>query len=91
MTMMNGSAMTWSIVMMTVESPFLSGRVHFSVISVISDLGEVRTRFVVPTQCRYAVMKMGHYAMLGGHMGPQKPLNRICHKFFWTGMNADIA
>ena len=53
--------------------------------------GETQTQLVVPHKYRPDVMRLGHCAALGGHMGRGKTQNRISSQFFWPGVNGDIA
>ena len=51
---------------------------------------DVRLQFVVPEKYRTAVLKLGHSAVLGGHMGQRKTLDCIQAEFYWPGFGEDI-
>ena len=52
--------------------------------------GGVQLQFVVPSQYRATVIKLGHESPLAGHMGKTKTLDRIKATFFWPGMGKDV-
>ncbi|XP_076043623.1 uncharacterized protein LOC143026738 [Oratosquilla oratoria] len=58
--------------------------------STVYPSGDSRLQFVVPEKYRLAVFKLGHHAVLGGHMGVQKTQDRIQSQFFWPGIGREI-
>ena len=46
---------------------------------------------VLPKGRRRQCMQLAHEAILGGHMGVQKTLDRILTNFYWPGMQADVS
>ena len=49
-----------------------------------------KTQVILPEWKRQECMKLAHSAILGGHMGVMKTLNRITNKFYWTGIQGDV-
>lgn len=54
------------------------------------ELGEVRSRVVVPKSMIGEVIRTAHDAPYAGHMGPRKTLERVSRDFFWHGMTRDV-
>ncbi len=54
------------------------------------DYGNPFKQIVVPVDYRKQVMKIAHEAILGGHQGSKKTLDRISCNFYWPGIGADI-
>ena len=52
---------------------------------------EVHERqLVIPKKHRHIVMKLGHEAIMAGHMGINKTVDRIQSNFYWPNMYEDI-
>nr|XP_054751019.1 uncharacterized protein LOC129256850 isoform X2 [Lytechinus pictus] len=52
--------------------------------------GHVFTQIVVPKPYRRQVMQIAHEALLGGHQGAKKTLQKVLTNFFWPGITTDI-
>ncbi|XP_042878233.1 uncharacterized protein LOC122257193 [Penaeus japonicus] len=51
----------------------------------------VTEQIVVPCESRDAVMEIAHSSLMSGHLGIKKTLMRIQNKFFWPGMQSEVA
>ncbi|XP_042886753.1 uncharacterized protein LOC122262710 [Penaeus japonicus] len=51
----------------------------------------VTEQIVVPCELRDAVMEIAHSSLMSGHLGIKKTLMRIQNKFFWPGMQSEVA
>ena len=51
----------------------------------------VTKQVALPQDRRPACLRLAHEAILGGHMGVQKTLNRILAQFYWPGMQGDVS
>lgn len=52
--------------------------------------GTAETQLVLPHELRDGVLEVAHDAILGGHLGCQKTLDRVQSNFYWPGMQADV-
>ena len=50
----------------------------------------VTIQLVLPKLLREGVMEVAHDAILGGHLGTQKTVDRVQANFYWPGINGDI-
>jgi hypothetical protein len=48
-------------------------------------------QLVVPSDFRVDIMKVAHEALLGGHLGIKKTMDKICTQFYWPAMQQDIS
>ena len=46
---------------------------------------------LLPKQRRLQCMRLAHEAILGGHMGVQKTIDRITSNFYWPGLQGDVS
>uniref|UniRef100_A0A8C5MJ42 Gypsy retrotransposon integrase-like protein 1 n=1 Tax=Leptobrachium leishanense TaxID=445787 RepID=A0A8C5MJ42_9ANUR len=51
---------------------------------------DVVEQLLVPQPYRKLVLDLAHGHVLGGHLGVEKTKERICRRFFWPGLHADI-
>ena len=47
-------------------------------------------QLVLPKKHRVNCMTLAHEAVMGGHMGVQKTLDRILSNFYWPGIHSDV-
>ena len=47
-------------------------------------------QLVVPKERRPLILKMAHEAVMSGHMGIQRTLDRIMSNFYWPGIHGDV-
>ena len=66
------------------------GLVYRQILDKHDDTELREKQLVVPKKYRDTVLKTGHDALLAGHMGMNKTIDRIQNSFFWPGMNGDI-
>jgi hypothetical protein len=52
--------------------------------------GKLFSQLVVPQQFRKQVMRVGHEAMMSGHLATKRTLDRIQRQFYWPGMQSEI-
>ncbi|XP_067676459.1 uncharacterized protein [Haliotis asinina] len=45
---------------------------------------------VVPISLRRDVLRVSHEALMGGHMGSKKTLDRVTSQFYWPGVQGDV-
>ena len=48
-------------------------------------------RVLVHVDYRNEVMGVAHQSITGGHLGPQKTLDRVVGQFYWPGIGTEIA
>lgn len=48
-------------------------------------------QIVLPQGRRNQCLRLAHEALIGGHMGVQKTMDRILSKFYWPGMHNDVS
>ena len=53
--------------------------------------GEDVTQLVVPQSRRRQVLKLSHTAPLAGHFGKRKTVGKILPRFYWPGIERDVA
>ncbi|XP_071082592.1 uncharacterized protein [Haliotis cracherodii] len=54
------------------------------------DKGKQVVQAVVPVGLRTQVMKVSHEALMGGHLGIKKTLDRVMSQFYWPGIMGDV-
>ena len=54
------------------------------------DSGRIRYQVVVPKPRREEVVRELYGGQTGGHLGQKKTLAKVCQRFYWSGMNADV-
>ena len=47
-------------------------------------------QIVAPTEIRKRILQSLHNSPTGGHLGENKTVNRVRHRFYWTGYKADV-
>ncbi|XP_067659772.1 uncharacterized protein [Haliotis asinina] len=52
--------------------------------------GKPVVQAVVPTSLRKDVLRVSHEALMGGHMGSKKTLDRVTSQFYWPGVQGDV-
>uniref|UniRef100_A0A1I8HYC8 CCHC-type domain-containing protein n=1 Tax=Macrostomum lignano TaxID=282301 RepID=A0A1I8HYC8_9PLAT len=51
---------------------------------------EGRSRLVIPTRYREALLTSNHSTALGGHLGHQKTADKISHFYYWPTLRQDV-
>ena len=54
-------------------------------------INDGRTRLVVPSTLRYRLFEMAHAGPLTAHLGSYKTAMQIKNRYFWPGLNRDVA
>uniref|UniRef100_A0A674CNJ5 Gypsy retrotransposon integrase-like protein 1 n=1 Tax=Salmo trutta TaxID=8032 RepID=A0A674CNJ5_SALTR len=58
----------------------------------VSKIGvDVVEQLLVPTRYRKTVLDLAHGHILGGHLGIDKTRDRIVRRFYWPGIQAEVA
>jgi hypothetical protein len=52
--------------------------------------GKLFSQLVVPQKFRKQVMRVGHEAMMSGHLATKRTMDRIQRQFYWPGMQSEI-
>lgn len=55
-----------------------------------SDKNEIKKQIVVPTDLRYQVLHTAHDALMSGHFGVRRTLQRVLCKFYWPTVSKDV-
>ena len=48
-------------------------------------------QLVLPERCRPGVLQLAHTIPLAGHLGKDKTVQRILHRFYWPSVYKDVA
>lgn len=51
---------------------------------------EEGSQLVIPLELRNRILSLGHTIPWAGHLGTQKTLARIAHRFFWPGLYKEV-
>ena len=51
---------------------------------------DTQSQFILPRSLRDEILKQGHQALLGGHLGQKKTRGKIKRSFYWFGIREDV-
>ena len=53
--------------------------------------GWVVEQLVLPRECREGEFRLAHTIPLAGHLGHNKTMQRVLHRFFWPNVTREIS